>query len=105
MSDALQRLIEAVEAGSDAPFHDLTYSDLDGFGQRFINLVQQANHGDLNAAKALHDALLPEHDWERDDTGRMSVTHCNGDYSAKVIGNPARAWLLAILRAYQQVQQ
>ena len=63
MSDALQRLIDAVEAGSEAPFYELTYSQLDTFGQRFIDLTQQANRGDLNAAKALHDALLPGWHW------------------------------------------
>jgi len=67
--------------------------------------VTRAYHGSLDAAKALHDAVLPG--W------RYSITHGpSGDAAvvAKRLGeqvdtlgfatdNPARAWLIAILSA------
>jgi len=103
----LAKLIEAVEAGTFLmnvlPEHEAT--------------AYQAFSGSLDAAKRLHDALLPG-----------SVTVCitqryGGGFHARLFDwvervredgsrwwmeasawsdNPARAWLLAILRALEQ---
>lgn len=119
MSD-LDRLIEAVEDGS---FHKLPYFGMtlatacyprDEHGRMLADnggwsdgKVVAAYHGSLDAALALHNALLPS-DWiaEVDTTGfalvyqdDMEVTN---NAMALLPGCPARAWLLAILRAYRQ---
>lgn len=64
----------------------------------------EASQGSLDAAKRLHDALLPEWHWNlvlESATLWPKFPGDPGDYvEADIIeGNPARAWLLAILRA------
>ena len=68
-----------------------------------------ANQGSLDAAKALHEAVLPG--WA--PSIGQNVHHCYwfahllraengsivGDYEGSAIDNPARAWLIAIIRA------
>lgn len=109
---ALDRLIEVVEAGkmfqpeSDRwkeffPVNAVVYSP---------NIIGAFN-GSLDAAKALHDALLPGWDWSA-HTSWATYVRCtvskNGegsfygeDGTAHKIGTPARAWLIAILKAYR----
>jgi len=60
-----------------------------------------AYRGSLDAAKALHEAVLPGWEWRIRDDGRAWVWRtvsdlCGGD---EVDDNPARAWLLALLDA------
>lgn len=102
----LDRLIEAVEAGNsewDATFLDRAEDDAP------LSLaVLGAWLGSLDAAKRLHDALLPG---PHSDTfitlgfsgGAIIHGSTDGqrpDIEASLLGtNPARAWLLAILRA------
>jgi hypothetical protein len=65
----------------------------------------EAYHGSLDAALALHEAVLPG--WGALIDLTSDVTVDNGapnliefrDKSARVTGNPARAWLLAVLEA------
>lgn len=64
----------------------------------------EAYNGSLDAAKALHEALLPgwdwllnsrsnyAHVWEREDVG-------DADAEAQSVHSPSRAWLLAIIEA------
>lgn len=89
----LDKLIAAVEAGTFLmdmlpPPHETTAYD--------------AFSGSLDAAMRLHEALLPGWAWGRfPGTGEMYVTHRDSVdvpdcYSCAI---PARAWLLAILRA------
>jgi len=107
----LQRLIEAVESGklpdedwrlmhdiwSPRNWHDIGHN------------VRYSMHGSLDAAKALHDALLPGWDIQivtyEDDSFEASVSE---PMSVKTYDGVsqfmARAWLLAILKAYQQVK-
>lgn len=67
----------------------------------------RAYNGDLNAAKALHDAVLPGWAWSVKTLATDSVqVWTNRAYGLREPGhigttkdNPARAWLLAILRA------
>lgn len=62
---------------------------------------------DLNAAKRLHDALLPGWHWEicSDDKPATAIvwnlTRLGRQFSGghESNGNPARSWLLAILKA------
>ena len=58
--------------------------------------------GSLDAAKALHDALLPGILWQRGPNGQFCLFDNNVDevsYSFDTTDSPARAWLLAIIRA------
>jgi hypothetical protein len=62
-----------------------------------------AYHGSLDAAFALHDALLPEHfvqikNWAGE--GRGAIVKVGAWHIARN-KCPARAWLLSILKAYR----
>lgn len=130
MSDALKKLIEAVEAGSfDAkpgsakapPFNKFMDSAEDALPRNVTGcnvLAWEAYHGSLDAAKALHDSLLPGWsaniwtmpDEDADVTLRPAIAgpiaDQNRDIRAEVSGDrPARAWLLAILKAKLQEDQ
>ena len=63
--------------------------------------ARNAYHGSLDAAKALHDAVLPGWDAYVSLKGRASVDpECGGIVDSEYVSNnPARAWLLAIIRA------
>lgn len=98
----LDRLIAAVEAGRELSPFDFS----DGFGRSAT--AQQCNHGwgayngDLNAALRLHEALLPGWKWSRHHDGEIEVwTHgvLNSQWGRSAHSIPARALLLAILRA------
>lgn len=106
MSDAPERLIEAVERGDTLTRHD--FHCMTGSYDLSVSAVQ-AHAGSLDAAKALHDALLPgwtacvgqnahHGDWNAfvrlAEDGTITKEHCCGTDD-----NPARAWLLAVLRA------
>lgn len=99
--EALDRLIEAVDAGEAQEWQFLS-----------LHTIQQADdahrayHGSLDAAKALHESLLPGtfpglsqnihsgfwYAWVQDKVKwHYSATHAT----------PARAWLLAILSAHR----
>ena len=92
---ALQALLERVEAGdwwANLPRPDILHTDL----------CWKAFNGSLDAAKALHDAVLPG--WiyligsqiagvsmsDHEDPRWWNMMHD---------GNPARGWLIAIIRA------
>ena len=94
---ALKDLLAKVEAGEwwgDLPRHACLHTDL----------CWKAFEGSLDAAKALHDAVLPGWDLQictyEDDLFEVSVSLplCVKTYDglSKII---ARAWLLAIIRA------
>lgn len=93
----LRALIEAVEAGT-ATIFDFEYCA--ALGHEWVT-GWNAYRGSLDAANALHDALLPgwgylisKHDAEIWREGEYPNT-----IAAQVKDNRARAWLLAILRA------
>lgn len=101
--NALDKLIEAVEVGN-ARHLDF----VDAFsGYTMLDNVSNAYHGSLDAAHDLHVALLPEWGWDVTGEGASAV------FGGGVISGPcemassettARAWLLAILRAYRAQQ-
>lgn len=105
MSD-MDRLIEAVEAGADLGLTGLAY---DALGTREqANRASDAFHGSLDAAKRLHDALLPGWKWDVMSDGQVCLQKggrfVSGSHVRKA-DNPARAWLLAILRAVKAKAQ
>ena len=62
--------------------------------------ARDAYNGSLDAAKALHDAVLPEWGWLLGSENEASVFYGeNGKRFDATSDNPARAWLLAILEA------
>ena len=99
--DALKELAEKVEAGD----HVAGPAER-AFGvARYGSVAIAAHLGSLDAAKALHEAVLPD-DWTAmlADWGPQNEWTCQ--LSALLFepiesGNkcPARAWLLAIIRA------
>lgn len=107
MTDALTRLADAVEAGTATDFKFYTFRDgLSGTVAETKTMIRAYN-GSLDAAKALHEAVLPE--WRaRVDVGRRFRTWLISPNNVKIdvysSHSPARAWLLAILRALAQVQ-
>ena len=92
-TEALQALADKVEAGEfwgDMPRPQCLHTDL----------CWKAFNGSLDAAKALMEAVLPGWFWWRDQVGRFWVSnYTDAFYAADKHTNPARAWLLAILRA------
>jgi hypothetical protein len=106
----LDKLIEAVEAG----FPEWGLLEADGLidGEQADDM-HDAYHGSLDAARRLHDALLPGWDWSIGD-GPIQRDH--GDYSRAILigwqkgqveaeaDSPARAWLLAALKAYRSAK-
>lgn len=104
MGDALTRLADAVEVGK-VTSADFVADALPQLIKSMPLAIYGAYNGSLDAAKALHDAVLPN----------KSIILYYGPFampSAKVgvdpsVHNsiPARAWLLAILRALAQVQK
>ena len=92
--EVLKALLAKVEAG-DRTF-SLKDTPLRGYGE----LVQSAYNGSLDAAKALHEAALDGWSWSAPHQERFTLCHTdfyeqNGSHHT----NPARAWLIAIIKA------
>lgn len=102
---ALDKLIEAVEAGDLATVS--AHMIREGTGQHCQLHFVKAHHGSLDAALALHEALLPG--WRaRLDIGcrrRCWMISPDNQKLDAYAPTPARAWLLAILRAYRSTQK
>lgn len=120
--EALTALLQKVEAGGIEHYH---WSILgSAMPERTWSATKSAYHGSLDAAKALHEAVLPGWDWglrrHADTEGdgyfawatsadfRVDHYHAGGKDREKVTSGlretgdndaPARAWLIAILRA------
>ena len=96
----LRALIEAVERGE-------WWGDLPRPQPLHTDLCWKAFNGSLDAAKALHEAVLHERTfveihWSKryDDESRVSL-NCGVDGWFSASSTPARAWLLAIMRAVE----
>lgn len=109
MTDALTRLADAVEAGTATDFQFYAFRDgLSGTVAETKTMIRAYN-GSLDAAKALHEAVLPGWDIQivtyEDDNFEASVSK---PLEVKTYDGVspcmARAWLLAIIRALAQVQ-
>lgn len=102
--NSLAALIEAVERGE-------WWGDLPRPAELHTDLCWKAFSGSLDAAKALHEAVLPDEGWEVYRTAKypgMIPGSSSYKFAAKVgwgtthrgdADTPARSWLLAILRA------
>jgi hypothetical protein len=104
--DALTELLAKVEAGDSYDSDQLTNYDSIGEGFGFQEhykhaWVIDAWRGSLDAAKALHDAVLPEWDFSLGPNCAEVADYPNrcGVYFIGTSSNPARAWLIAILKA------
>lgn len=99
---ALDRLIEAVEAGVLGWNGIANTCEVAGIGLREAQIAASAYHGSLDAAKALHEALLPGLLWEITPRGNCYIRDACYDTISRAVRhteNPARAWLLAVLKA------
>ena len=103
----IRGLIEAVEAG-EVGWNRLATTAEDAIPPKEAALAATAYSGSLDAAKALHAALLPGWDWTMHGNGQAalwppgSIDEQNaGCIEADIEGQPARALLLAILRALE----
>jgi len=107
MSEALDRLIEAVGRGDDTAVQSIakgiSSAAIDEGRYWPSHDAMKAYRGSLDAAMALHEALLPGWGWARLND-RMAVELAGSIYSARG-PCPARAWLIAILRAYRAAQR
>ena len=99
--EALKKLAEKVEAGEWGQSAAWKV-----FGIGVTGRVERAFNGSLDAAIALHDALLPDAPAQLTDMrpyggsgGWLVSISWNKDKHQAANENLARAWLLAILRA------
>ena len=100
---ALIALLERVEAGH------LTASCLPDSMVKNWQQIMDAYHGSLDAAKALHDAVLPgwspsvgqnaHHGYWFAHVLKSEDGSIVGDKDGSSPDTPARAWLIAIIRA------
>lgn len=103
MTEALDKLIAAVEAGSwDGSWRWLLDNILDS---NHCRPFSDAYHGSLDAAVALKDALLTKDCYwrieEDDDLGFVAHVYLGGLHRGESV-KPSRALLLATLRAVQE---
>lgn len=114
MTAALDKLIAAVEAGGETRtgIEEIS-AGVFGLSETSVD-VGTAYNGSLDAAKALHDALLPGWGCSIFSSPGYGYWICKavrveGGLFREEVGhnetNPARAWLLAILRAYRGMQE
>ena len=108
--NALDRLIEAVEAGEISKgvtgLKAFEQFSRNAFGLYQSNAAWRAHNGSLDAALALHEVLLPGWRWDLDAACNAGVWN-SCDLLPAITGEantPARAWLLAVLKAYRSVQ-
>lgn len=95
----LRKLIEAVEAGRDIYPSDFPVMF------KGIPWAIRAHEGSLDAAKVLHEALL-DYGWYIETFGMSGEVVLRrrrpvGRQYGFSDGNPSRAWLLAVLKAYE----
>ncbi|MES2753795.1 MAG: hypothetical protein V4659_03945 [Pseudomonadota bacterium] len=104
----LDALIEAVEAGDATEFQFFTWRPGLTGTKKESRTMMKAYNGSLDAAKALHDALLPGWKWGAHEP-KLGVFRVYVSPWSPLRPVPetaeaattARAWLLAILRAYR----
>ena len=123
--EALAELIATVEAGT--PYETAGHTmmcqrafpkpdDFDGSREAYANSPAQKailawRNDDLNAALALHQAVLHEsvtkqEVWSKRYGGTVELSHRGHVISqaSNIDGTPARAWLLAILKVLNEME-
>lgn len=105
---ALDALIEAVERGLPSPTNWRNFSAVPTGAEDNPGpiLAHRAYHGSLDAAKALHEALLPGWGWETGINATFasiaSVWRSGRERAYGATSEiPARAWLLCQLKAHR----
>jgi hypothetical protein len=105
--DALRKLVEAVEAG-EVGWNRLAATAEDAMPPKEAALAATAYSGSLDAAKALHEALLPGWKFGMHEPRPGVFRAYVSVWSAlrpmphtEEADTPARAWLLAILKAVE----
>lgn len=104
--DELVKLRECVEAGEleQAAFWKVWEPEDDNGYLAYV--AKRAAYGSLDAAKELHDALLPDCRWLVEADGNASIYPPNEDLLKAVdcdgATSPACAWLIAILSALSE---
>ena len=110
--NAMNKLVEAVEVGDE----DVNWFPISGHSAAKWGYCQRAHEGSLDAALALHEALLPgwkyslsndllQHGGPCEPAAVWKGMDCySGGFADETIIRPARAWLLAVLRAYRSMQ-
>ena len=108
-TEALRVLAEKVEAGEGLLATDVSGVWRDAYQSGRYDRVTSAHGGSLDAAKALHEAVLPgwtaavvqnmHHNFWLVHVSKLNEYGAAIDYSASDDDNPARSWLLAIIRA------
>lgn len=100
--DALRDLLAKVEAGDVRPYK-IEEQAAEVWEVQTWKYVGPAYSGSLDAAKALHEAVLPKRYWRMEEwdgawTVQIPVSTFKR-HEATSEASPARAWLIAILRA------
>jgi hypothetical protein len=99
--DALIKSLAKVEAGEWD--WRIDWADWDCSSMPSINDCKNAYNGSLDAAKALHEAVLPEWHWNVSKDGVARIVIPSRLRTIPTVGrsdsSPARAWLIAILKA------
>lgn len=100
----LDKLIEAVEGGNLSEYHEP--GQFKALPFKCWSRAASAYRGSLDAAKALHEALLPGWDASMHLYGKVDIYNDDDLPSIEgvCIDNPARAWLLSTLKAYRSTQ-
>lgn len=110
--DALRELLAKLEAG-DFPLMHKTLSAAgiahNSYGQDQRGYAWESFNGSLDAAKALHEAVLPEWNMEMEICGQYTAVSVANDETGQWEEgadnpyaepcNPARAWLIAVIKA------
>lgn len=105
-SKALKEVVARVEEGKIklAPFWKVWRPENEDAILAYT--AKQAANGSLDAAKALHEAVLPEFGWSCGPWGarvwlcsKSPHMHTRIRKEEELTDNPARAWLLAIIHA------
>ena len=115
---ALDKLIEAVEAGEPGEFRKANRAAFSTPCQDIALQLREehcrhAYKGSLDAALALHEALLPgwkyqlsndllQHGGPCEPAAVWDGMNCySGGFPDEAVSQPGRAWLLAVLKAYR----
>ena len=91
--------LEALLAKAEAETFDRWSTSSTPFTSPQKFFIQRAYDGSLDAAEALHEAVLPEHVWLALKSGSCSVGLDCDVWQGECKSNPARAWLIAIIKA------
>lgn len=109
-ADKLRWLADAVEAGNYGWNTIASMFEAAGIGLPLSQIAATAYSGDVNAALEMAKALLPGWDWSLHGTGQATLwppgtvdEQSSGAIEIDIEGKPARALLLALLRALEQL--